>query len=394
MFITSVTASAAAAAVRTSVHVHTTRGVQLSPDTLLGYERSGFAVTRALLPPSRVHELRPTLVKALEERRHAALKQKVRVLIGEKEADADAETLDARLRRLPEGSVPFLQCFNVHRHYAPVAELARSLAPTAAQLLGSARVRLYQDSLFQKRPGDGPTRWHADLAMAPLDTNDFVTCWLPLQPVPCEEDGGSALVFAAGSHRDVALPFWHGDPREAGDLSARYEEHEATRDGALEVGDASWHHGWTLHCASGNAQPQPRLALALSYFADGARRLGAGARRPDDEDAESVADWINDVKPGAAARHKLLPVVWPPRASLKPSEVRRRTRRPRASSVAMCAAEEDDGPPAAGSVAEPEAAGAAAADDDPPPFGGVPVFEIALLAAAAYGYATGAFEGQ
>ena len=27
-------------------------------------------------------------------------------------------------------------------------------------------------------------------------------------------------------------------------------------------------------------------------------------------------------------------------------------------------------------------------------FGGVPVFEIALLAAAAYGYATGAFEGQ
>ena len=151
----SVTASAA---VRTSVHVHTTRGVQLSPDTLLGYERSGFVVTRALLPPSRVHELRPTLVKALEERRHAALKQKVRVLIGEEEADADAETLDARLRRLPEGSVPFLQCFNVHRHYAPVAELARSLAPTAAQLLGSARVRLYQDSLFQKRPGDGPTR--------------------------------------------------------------------------------------------------------------------------------------------------------------------------------------------------------------------------------------------
>ena len=210
----------ASAAVRTSVHVHTTRGVQLTPDTLLGYERSGFAVTRALLPPSRVHELRPTLVKALEERRHAALKQKVRVLIGEGEADADAETLDARLRRLPEGSVPFLQCFNVHRHYAPVAELARSLAPTAAQLLGSARVRLYQDSLFQKRPGDGPTRWHADLAMAPLDTNDFVTCWLPLQPVPCEEDGGSALVFAAGSHRDVALPFWHGDRAR----SARYSE--------------------------------------------------------------------------------------------------------------------------------------------------------------------------
>ena len=32
-----------------------------------------------------------------------------------------------------------------------------------------------------KRQGDGPTHWHSDLGMAPLDTNDFVTMWLPLQ---------------------------------------------------------------------------------------------------------------------------------------------------------------------------------------------------------------------
>lgn len=40
----------------------------------------------------------------------------------------------------------------------------------------------------------------------------------------------------------------------------------------MAVGDVSWHHGWTLHAAG--AQPRgspPRLALAVSYFADGAR---------------------------------------------------------------------------------------------------------------------------
>lgn len=51
----------------------------------------------------------------------------------------------------------------------------------AAQLLGVPRVRLYQDSIFTKRSGDGPTLWHSDLNMAPFDTNDFVRTHTPLE---------------------------------------------------------------------------------------------------------------------------------------------------------------------------------------------------------------------
>lgn len=40
-----------------------------------------------------------------------------------------------------------------------------------------------QDSMFLKRPGDGDTRWHSDLHMAPFDTNHMVTCWIPLDHV-------------------------------------------------------------------------------------------------------------------------------------------------------------------------------------------------------------------
>jgi ectoine hydroxylase-related dioxygenase (phytanoyl-CoA dioxygenase family) len=48
-------------------------------------------------------------------------------------------------------------------------------------------VRL-QDCVFLKEPGYAETNWHSDLRMAPLDTNDFVTAWIPLRPVQRGED--------------------------------------------------------------------------------------------------------------------------------------------------------------------------------------------------------------
>lgn len=72
-------------------------------------------------------------------------------------------------------------------------------------------MRLYQDATFCKRSRDAPTRWHADLHMAPLDANRLVTVWAPLQSVPRGEDGGTGLVYADASHRDVALQFWDLD---------------------------------------------------------------------------------------------------------------------------------------------------------------------------------------
>lgn len=79
----------------------------------------------------------------------------------------------------------------------------------------------------------------------------------------------------------------------------------------MEVGDVSWHAGWTLHCAT--AQPkhsQQRLALSVSYFRDGAKLLPRRlARRGQSEDRESYAPWLRDMGDGAAAAHKLLPLI-------------------------------------------------------------------------------------
>lgn len=44
-----------------------------------------------------------------------------------------------------------------------------------------------QDCVFLKEPGYAETNWHSDLRMAPLDTNAFVTAWIPLRPVQGDE---------------------------------------------------------------------------------------------------------------------------------------------------------------------------------------------------------------
>lgn len=174
--------------------------------------------------------------------------------------------------------------------------------------------RLQQkDCVFVKEPGFDATNWHSDLRMAPFDTNDYVTAWLPLRPV-AGGDGDSGLQFASGSHRDFALPFWH-DLRKVDDLAAR--GYPVVSEGAMEVGDVTWHHGWTLHYAPPQPQHTPaRLAVSVSYFADGARLLARKARsvykhQLHNEDYESFADWLPELKDGAVAAHPRLPLVYP-----------------------------------------------------------------------------------
>eukprot|EP00903_Cladosiphon_okamuranus_P014776 g13690.t1 len=281
----------------------------------LAFERNGHVATRGVFSWKQLEALRPSIVGAFELQEMNALRQKVSVWFGDETA-ADLETapqLRARLKRLAPEEVPFLQVFNMFRKDGPYREtierivLSPRLANVAAQLLGCKRVRLYQDSTFCKRPGDGPTRWHSDLNMAPLDCNDFVTAWIPLEAVPARKDGGSPLVFASRSHRDFALNHWQ-DSRLWEDLTGRYPK----RDHApLAAGDITWHHGWTLHSSPGNARDTPRVALAVSYFRDGTRLLSDSAgRAPDPEDEWSYVDWVGDLEAGGVVDHAAAPLVW------------------------------------------------------------------------------------
>ncbi|GAQ88817.1 hypothetical protein KFL_004610120 [Klebsormidium nitens] len=286
--------------------------VKVSLKQLLQFERTGHVLVRQLVPEEAMEECAEEIWAAAREQELEAYRHRVAVLCPGVDASSvsNIEQALAVLAEHATDELGFLQMFNLHRYSRTVRELVTSprLARVAADLLGASKVRLYQDCLFLKQPGFGATNWHSDLNMVPLDTNAFVTLWIPLRAMD-EDDSG--LLFASGSHRDFSLAYWQ-DLEGMEDLERR--EYLLEDHGALDLGDATCHHGWCLHYAS----PQPedsdaRAALSISYFADGARVLDTrhARRKPHDEDAWSFRGWRQALREGDLANHPLLPLVYP-----------------------------------------------------------------------------------
>ena len=154
---------------------------------------------------------------------------------------------------------------------SPAAELA-------AQLMGSRKINLYNDHLLVKEPGTGtPTYWHHDLAYYCLAGEQFISLWIPLDPVT-EETG--ALRFAIGSHRwgkhFRPIRIGAGDEIEAADeMDGPAPDIDGDPDRYptvchdLEVGDCVAFHGLTLHAARGNPSLRNRRrALSLRFAGD------------------------------------------------------------------------------------------------------------------------------
>eukprot|EP00802_Teleaulax_amphioxeia_P022285 Tamp_22717.p1 GENE.Tamp_22717~~Tamp_22717.p1 ORF type:complete len:182 (+),score=5.12 Tamp_22717:494-1039(+) len=135
----------------------------------------------------------------------------------------------------------------------------------------------------------------------------MVTVWIALTEVT--DIDHSPLLFANGSHRDYALPYWYsvqGMSRHSG------RTYPLVSHAPLSPGDATMHHGWTIHGAPPNFSGRTRKAFAISYISEGSRRFRTIGRRQrhDGEDAESYANWLPSIRPGAIIRHRDVPLVW------------------------------------------------------------------------------------
>ena len=295
----------------------------ISIDTQLSFSRNGHAVLRNFVDPVVLMNIRKELEALMSEEEILAWRQKIQVASNsEKRASACKTVQDcqAELRRLGiTESLPFLQHFNTFRKLRTVKTLALSLGEAASILLDVPTVRLYQDSVFWKRMGDGPTPWHVDARMAPFDTSHFVTFWLPLQNVPKD---GTALLFCSKSHADFALPYWNSmeksqdEDSEWNRLENRYPK-DPVHYMPMQVGDLTVHAGWTLHCADGahrGSNSVDRMALAIS-FVDAKAQLRQDAMDDkglgDNEDRWSYHEWVQAVHPRKPFRHGMVPIVWP-----------------------------------------------------------------------------------
>ena len=297
----------------------------ISLKTQLDYARNGHTVLRNFIDPTLLATMEQDAVQYMSTKELQAWRQKVEVASDSAELAAScrsAQDCQSTLQRLGiYDSLPFLQFFNAWRDVQSIRELCFALGETAATLLDVPSVRLYQDSLFLKRSGDGPTPWHLDARMAPFDTSHMVTLWIPFHTV--DETG---LLFVPKSHNDFALPYWNSlDGTEYTRLEERYR-HKVKHHMPLQLGDATVHSGWTLHCADGNTSSKDRMAIAVS-FVDSAAEIrqeaigtsidgteaveGNGKGYGDNEDKWSYQDWVRDVPTRQPFDHPMVPIVWP-----------------------------------------------------------------------------------
>jgi ectoine hydroxylase-related dioxygenase (phytanoyl-CoA dioxygenase family) len=183
--------------------------------------------------------------------------------------------------------------------------LARRFAKIAAELMGADGVRLYHDQALYKEAGGGHTPWHQDQYYWPLDTSITVTMWMPLVDVSIEM---GALTFASGSHKTGFLGHIEiSDESEAiYDRLVREKGYPIHND-VMRAGDATFHSGWTLHSAPGNASDTDREVMTVIYFPDGVRVM----QNPDNKNRlNDLASWLPGIRPGELAASKLNPLLY------------------------------------------------------------------------------------
>jgi ectoine hydroxylase-related dioxygenase (phytanoyl-CoA dioxygenase family) len=155
------------------------------------------------------------------------------------------------------------------------AALAENMGRNVQRLLGRSKpVRIYHDIFMCKLPDEMsiPTGWHQDSPNFPIDRN-ALTVWIALDEIA--PDQGS-LQFYTGSHRSGLLGRNTSDPSR--DLLDEYPELErflVSPAPHLFAGDATVHHGLTVHGAGANMTNRPRWSFAICYIPSDARYTGA-----------------------------------------------------------------------------------------------------------------------
>ncbi|UTA67457.1 phytanoyl-CoA dioxygenase family protein [Emticicia sp. 21SJ11W-3] len=198
----------------------------------------------------------------------------------------------------------FLQIMNLWCENEEVKELVFSerLARIASELMGVSGVRLYHDQALYKESSGGITPWHADQFYWPLSSSNTITVWIPLQETPMEM---GPLAFAEKSQNlEIGRDKEISDESEA--LLADTLKQFSMNDTPFELGEVSFHAGWTYHRAGPNISDKPRKVMTMIYMDKDIRIV-----EPTNE--YRLADWQTwlDSKPvGSIADGKLNPILY------------------------------------------------------------------------------------
>ncbi len=200
----------------------------------------------------------------------------------------------------------FLQVMNLWEQSPLVGRfvMGKRLARIAAELLQVQGVRLYHDQSLYKEPGGGITPAHADQYYWPLATDRTVTAWVPLQAVPAEMGplGFYACSQSAAFGRDLGI----SDESEA-KISVNMTAHGFVfESGGFDLGEVSFHLGWTFHKAGANLSDRPRSVMTIIYM-DADMRLTEASNPAQTNDRDQ---WCPGAQPGQVIDTRKNPVIW------------------------------------------------------------------------------------
>ncbi len=198
----------------------------------------------------------------------------------------------------------FLQVMNLWRENDEIREFvfSKRLARIASELMQVDGVRLYHDQALYKEPSGGITPWHADQFYWPLSNANTVTVWIPLQHTPMVM---GPLAFAEASQNvEIGRDKEISDESEAVLAAAlkQFNIHETP----FDLGEVSYHSGWTYHRAGSNQSGSARRVMTVIY-------MDKDIRIVEPTNDYRVADWNTwlDSRPvGSVADGSLNPVLY------------------------------------------------------------------------------------
>ncbi|MDD9911095.1 MAG: phytanoyl-CoA dioxygenase family protein [Ahrensia sp.] len=195
------------------------------------------------------------------------------------------------------------------------ADLAtRPVVLDAVETLLGPNIMLFDVTYIVKEPGSAShVSWHQDLTYWGLANDKQVTLWLALSPAT-EVSGCMRMV--PGSHKQGRMN--HEDTQDEtnvlhrGQSVAGVVEEQAVMC-PLRPGEASFHHGWTLHASMPNRSQDRRIGFNVQYIHPSTRQTlnnidTATLVRGKDEYAFYEADKFAEgiMAPDAIATHAAL----------------------------------------------------------------------------------------
>jgi ectoine hydroxylase-related dioxygenase (phytanoyl-CoA dioxygenase family) len=201
----------------------------------------------------------------------------------------------------------FLQVMNIWCQSEIVKEFVfgKRVARIAAELMEVKSVRLYHDQSLYKEPNGGLTPAHADQYYWPLASDRTITAWIPLQAVP---DNMGPLAFYRGSQRfEQGRDMPISDESEALITSAMDAQGFELDTEPFQLGDVSFHSGWTFHRAGGNLSDKPRSVMTMIYM-DTNMRLAQPVNHMQQNDWNT---WCPGAVVGEVINSSINPVLYP-----------------------------------------------------------------------------------